>query len=469
MHGLLALAIGTTVVMAPYASAETLDSALSRAYENNPAIRAAVAAVRASAEAFPQARAGYLPSIAIQGQTQGYREGVRTASKTQHSTQPKQVNYTGISETNTELLLNLTQTLYDGGKTGAKMDIARSQAAAALAQLDGAVAQVFQGLTEAYLDLQSLSSLIALNDDIIKQYSQLEAQADSLFRKRLGTLTDVAQAQTAKASAAAQRTTLEASLEAARSRYAALSGRPPDAPSAWPVLPALPTDFDAAKTLAQDLNPTLRIARCNVDSARSGITVAKSAALPNAQLGLVLSTDRNPTWNATQGQRYYQSTDTNTAEAWLTVSMPLFSGGAIRSQVRQAYANMNANAFTLDDTYNQLVGTLESEWAALQLARERKGLVAIEVTAAQQTVDGFIRQFNNGLSTMKDVIDTRQKLDLAKQQQITVRGTILATQAKLLGVIGRLTPQDFSLHIKPHEAEAYVQAVRHGILGPALP
>ena len=464
--GLAAVILATGFPALPGAQAETLNSALSRTYENNPAIRAAVASVKVSAEALPQARAGYLPSVQIQAQGQGYGSH-QAITYHQAGTRLEQVyDTTGSLGL---LSVNVAQTLYNGGKTGATMDIAESQAAAALAQLDGTVAQVFQSLVVQYINILRMSALIALNDDMDKQLKVLEAQAQSLFSKRLGTLTDVAQAQAATANNGAQRTNFSSSLAQARANYAALSGRAPDAPGSWPTLPALPATLDEAKRLAQVLNPSLRAARFGVAGARAGITVANSGFLPMAQLNGQYYAETNPTYNSNNGQPYNAITNTSGAMVWATLTIPIFSGGAVRSQVRQAQAQFNSNTYTMYDTFNQIVSVLESGWAQLQLAQERERLMAIDVKAAQQTLDGFTRQFHNGLSSMKDVLDSRQNLDTALQQQIGVRADILTIQANLLWTIGRFTPHDFGLVVKSYDAEAYVEAVRNSILGFNLP
>ncbi len=445
---------------------ETLNAALTRAYENNPAIQAAVASVKVSAEGFPQARAGYLPSIQIQGQQQAYKEDSATTYQ-QASGQSSQIVKTTGSES--LLMVNVSQTLYDGGKTSASMDIARSQASAALAQLDSTVAQIFQSLSSEYVNIQRANALIALNEDILKQFRLLEAQAQSLFSKRLGTLTDVAQAQTWIANAAAQRTSLKAALQASRSKYAALSGRTPDGSGAWPTLPALPATLDDAKRLAEQLNPSLRQARFGVEGARAEITAAKSGFLPNAQLGVQWYKEFNPTENTFNNQDISESSSTDELVVWLTVNVPLFSGGAVRSQVRQAHENFNSTTFTVADIQNQIFSSLEAGWAQWQSANEREQLVGLEVEAARQTLEGFTRQFRNGLSTMKDVIDSRQNLDSALEQQISARADILTAHLNLLTNIGQLTPHDFGLTVKSNGAEVYVQAVRDSLFGPDLP
>src|SRR5271169_1154193 len=58
-----ALAVACLIVAAPQARAETLESALVKAYGNNPQLNAQRASVRATDEGVSKAQAGYRPKL----------------------------------------------------------------------------------------------------------------------------------------------------------------------------------------------------------------------------------------------------------------------------------------------------------------------------------------------------------------------------------------------------------------------
>jgi len=114
------------------------------------------------------------------------------------------------------------------------------------------------------------------------------------------------------------------------------------------------------------------------------------------------------------------------------------------------------------------MSTVETDWSALEMARKRSQLVAEEVKAAQQTLEGFYRQFQNGLSTMKDVLDARQGLDAALEQQIQARYDLFMGQASLLQVMGRYTPLGLGIPVESLGAENYIEAVRYRVFGTSV-
>lgn len=441
--------------------AEPLTSALARTYQQNPSIQAALAGVKATAELLPQARAGYLPNLSLQGV--GTQTTTRQTTRTHVGTETAN-GRTDYTLTSPSLELILTLNVYNGGATSASLAAAEASVAAALARLDGTVDQVLLSVTTSYADVLRLNALIQLNDDVAQQLRQLEQESRSLFAKRLGTLTDVAQATASVANIGAQRTSLEASLAAARGNYTALSGQAPDSATDWPSLPPLPGTLEEIKAIAEAGNPALRAARFSADSARAGIAVAKGALRPTVDLYATYLR----TWDS------YRYTSPSTADLFqpeediaigVQLNVPIFSGGKHHSQVRQAHATFNQSQSLMTDTYRQLMSTVEADWAAFEMARARTELVAQEVEAMQQTLDGFYRQFQSGLSTMKDVLDARQNLDSALEQQLQARYDLFMGQVNLLQVMGRYDPRGLGLAVEPLGAESYVEAVRHRLFG----
>lgn len=455
-------------------SAETLQTALSRTYRVNPQIQAALDGVKVAAELIPQARAGYLPSLILQGvgERVGYREEERYRYQ---GTTADIVMDTEETELSATLELVLQVSLYAGGANRANLSAAEAQVAAQIATLDATVSQVLLSTTSAYAAVLLQQALIRLNRDVEEQLKQLQTEAESLFAKRLVTLTDVAQSSASVARAGAQLTSLQAALARAKSNYTALSGGAPDQLKEWPELPSLPKTLEEAKQAAEDTNPALLAARFDVDSARSGVELAKSSLRPSVGLfatyqsafeqvrakgttnGIALNED-----NYRLALPYYELT------VGVQVNVPLFSGGKNASEVRQASAELNQTSNLMWNTYNQILSQVESQWFALQMAKKRVKLITEEVKSARETLDGFYRQFQNGLSTMKDVLDARQSLDIALEQQLQARHDVFISHATLLQAMGRYTPIGLGLPVESLGAKAYVEKVRYRLFGTNL-
>src|SRR5262249_24432163 len=133
-----ALAVCAAAALYPArAPAETIESALVKAYQNNPQLNAQRASVRAIDEQVPQALSGYRPRVAVTG-TVGEQFTDSTTKSVGAITLPtgqtKQiVNYTGTSATTTPWSYGATaqQTLFNGFQTANRTRAAESQVSSA--------------------------------------------------------------------------------------------------------------------------------------------------------------------------------------------------------------------------------------------------------------------------------------------------------------------------------------------------
>src|SRR5262249_32342663 len=138
---LVVCAAGAALYSAP-ASAETIESALVKAYQNNPQLNAQRASVRSIDEQVPQALSGYRPRVAITGTVGEQFTDATTKSVgaippppgSPPGTPAKQtVTYTGTSATTTPWSYGATaqQTLFNGFQTANRTRSAESQVSSA--------------------------------------------------------------------------------------------------------------------------------------------------------------------------------------------------------------------------------------------------------------------------------------------------------------------------------------------------
>src|SRR3546814_11577308 len=117
--------VGVAAIVAPAASAQEFTDVLSAAYNNNPTLLAARAALRATDEGVPQALSGWRPTVSVNGsvgeQTTDY--SLNTTSTPDGSTTPR------------SLSLTVSQPLYRGGRTHAATASARLPLLAARQEL----------------------------------------------------------------------------------------------------------------------------------------------------------------------------------------------------------------------------------------------------------------------------------------------------------------------------------------------
>lgn len=131
--GVLALAAFACAAL-PVASAiaDTLESALVQAYQNNPTLNAQRASVRATDEGVPQALSGYRPRVTVTAS--GGEQSLSTTSKLTTTTPSTYVTQSGYNSP-FSAGATISQTIFNGFQTANRTRQAESQVLAARSTL----------------------------------------------------------------------------------------------------------------------------------------------------------------------------------------------------------------------------------------------------------------------------------------------------------------------------------------------
>ena len=205
--------IGSALLLAGSASAETLREAMVRAYQSNPMITGQRAAQRATDENVPIARSSGLPSLQSTGQI---IDNIVVANN--NFLNPERVG-TGS--------LQLSVPLYQGGAVKNAVRAAETRVDAGRAQLRGVEANLFTNVVAAYMNVIRDEAIVNLNTRNVNVLeTNLRASRD---RFQVGDLTrtDVAQSEARLAQARAQLQSAQANLISSRENYVNIVGVAP--------------------------------------------------------------------------------------------------------------------------------------------------------------------------------------------------------------------------------------------------
>jgi outer membrane protein TolC len=193
------------------ANADTLETALAKAYEYNPSLKAARAEAKAIDENVAIAKSGYRPTLKVEG---GYSD-----SKINTNAPSKPVD--GYTRT---IAATISQPIFNGFKTINSVSSAKSYRKASKAALMATEQQVLLSAAVAYLDVLRDEAIVKLqknNENLLKK--ELE-ETKERFNVGETTTTDVSQAEASYASAQSQRISAEGNLEASRAIYKKVIG-----------------------------------------------------------------------------------------------------------------------------------------------------------------------------------------------------------------------------------------------------
>ena len=462
--GMIALAgvLATSVAGAP--QAQTLTQALTDAYSTNPQLLAQRALLRATDEQVPQALANWRPTVNFTGQVGGNRTAF-TLESTGHprlNSQGQNIGSTGLTTYSTfysnSLNLQVTQPVYSGGRTVAQTSQAINTVQSTRAQTLAVETSVFQAVAQAYLDVVRDQALVEVNrNNVGVLRKQLEATQDR-FRVGEVTRTDVAQAEASLAQAVGQLVTTQGNLENSRAEYVRTVGHSPGTLLLPRERPALPATLEEAVSLAQSNNFNVISANFAELAARDNIDFVRGQLQP--QISIVGTLSRALAPSITLNGARQQS---GVIAAQMT--MPLYEGGAIYSQTRQAQQTVGQRRSQVDDARRAAVQLTTQNWSTLQAARASISSFASAVRAAQIALEGTQQEALVGTRTVLDVLVQNQTLLQTQSQLVTAEHDAALAEFNVAAATGRLIAPELKLPVKLYDMERHYKAVRDKWIG----
>jgi outer membrane protein len=463
--GLAALLVAGAPIAGVPAAAQTLTEAFAYAYNNNPQLLAQRAALRATDESVPQALANWRPVVNFTGSA-GFTRGALTTPQTNviadiPCTGPPGATCSPAnfaSFVSRQLALQVNQPIYRGGRTEAQTRQAINTVQAARAQTLGVETQVLQTVAQSYLDVvrdQTLVEVSRNNEAVLRK--QLEATRDR-FRVGEVTRTDVAQSESALAQATAQRINAEGQLEVSRSNFTRAVGHQPGRLMMPRERPVLPATRDEAVSLAANDNPNIIAASFNELAARDNVDLVRGQLLP--QISIVGDLNRNFAPSFTQ-----RNARQDTASVTARLTMPLYEGGAIYSQTRQAQQTVGQRRSQVDDARRQAVQTATQNWETLQAARAAMVSFGAAVRAAQIALDGTQQEALVGSRTVLDVLIAQQQLFTTQSQLVVAQHDAALQEFNLAAATGRLIAPELKLPVALYDMGRHYKQVKDKWLG----
>src|SRR3954454_1650646 len=324
-----AVLVLATIGLGP-ASADTIDAALVRAYQDNPQLNAQRAQVRFTDENVPQALSGYRPRVAVTASAGTQYIDTQTTTGGNANNLVK-TDFHGVNAPRS-IGGTVTQTLFNGYQTANRTRAAESQVSGAREALRVLEQTVLLAGATIYMDYLRDSAIVEVQKSNVRVLEQTLKQTQDRFNVGEVTRTDVAQSEAQLAAGRTQPLTAESNLTTTRSNSRRIIGNEPVA-----LAPGSPVDRYLPGTIASAVNLSL-VEKPNVTASMYGIDVNYLQVKINE--GALLPT---VTLQAGITQAYQQSLTvfrTTTASAVATASVPIYQGGAEYALIRQSKENL---------------------------------------------------------------------------------------------------------------------------------
>jgi len=126
----------------------------------------------------------------------------------------------------------------------------------------------------------------------------------------------------------------------------------------------------------------------------------------------------------------------------LTLTVPLFAGGATQSRVRQAIAGREISQDQLEQTKRAIDRSTRAVWQALVAGISEVEARRLAVVSAQSAYDASQVGLEVGTRTVIDVLINQQNLLSARQAYAQARYNYLRNRLNLADVVGTLSAAD---------------------------
>ena len=407
--------------------AETLNSALKRAYENNPELNAERESLNISKQELKVSKSLYLPTVTLEG------------SKSDEDTE-KLTNRDGTNASITDVdpevrSITVTQTLIDFGR-GAELAKSKIGIELAKAKLLKKEQEILYKAADAYSGLITAKEKFIINTSNVNLLErQVETDRIRLERGNIS-LSDVAQSESSLAGARANLIQAENNLLTSRLNYENIIGPLNDIESLDKSSINdldLPNALSSAIDISKEKNPDLIIAKLEYEQSKKDTISARSDLAPTAKL----SFDRSKTedLSSTVDER-----EKDILKA--TVTWPFFSGG-------KNYANLNKNKSTelqksllLENSIKKNQTDVASAWSSYQSNQSLLNSVRAQVDAAEIANEGIVAEYNSGSDrTTLEVIQSNSLLLNAQISLADSEKNYILSQFSLLKSIGLLNSE----------------------------
>jgi outer membrane protein len=455
----LALSVlATAFVAASSVTAETIESALARAYDENPQLNAQRASVRATDEYVPQALSGYRPRVGATATLGEQRADLTDVTNT--SSGPV---FTPLGTTATPYTygVTVTQNVFNGFQTANRTRTAESQVMAAREGLRVLEQTILLNGATAYMDVLRDSAIVQIQQGNVATLRQVLGQTEKRFSVGDVTATDVSQAKAQLASAESTLLAAIATLTTAKANYRVIIGVEPQALApAAPVDRFSPPTLVGAFTLGDQNNPNITAAMYGVDVAYLQVKINEGALYPtmNVQAGF------QQQWQPLPGEQ-----SLFTASVIGQLSIPLYQGGAEYALIRQSKESMAQQRLNLDLIRRQVRGSISQAWAQLIAAKGELEKAKVAVAEAEATLTGMRKEATVGERTTFDVLYAQQVLVQARTSLVQAQHDRVVASYGLLAAVGRLSPQVLRLPATIYDPTVHYRQVRDAWSGLRAP
>ena len=399
----------------------TIDDCISYAMQNNITLQKSRLRLQTASEEVRASKGALLPTVnANTSQNLGYRpwqdNGMTTVTNGQVNTKVNKTYYNGSYG------LNAQWTVWNGNKNHNNLRLSRLSEQQAELSVEEQANTIQERISQLFVQCLYLHEAIGVSQASLETSQKNENRGKEMVEVGKMSKADLAQLTAQRASdeygvveAQSQLATcklqLKQLLELTGDQEFDIAIPPNTDEDALVAIPALQTVYEQALAT----RPEIDNKRLAIKSSDLSLAVAKAGWLPTLSVSGGFTSSTNSLANNGWGDQ--MKTNTNMS-AGLTLSIPIFDGWQTRSSVNRAKISQQQAQLDLLDEQKTLYQTIEDYWLNATTNQQKFRAATTTVESEQQSYDLLNEKFSLGLTNIIELLQGKDKLLAAQQNQL---------------------------------------------------
>lgn len=423
----------------------TLQECIDYAMQHNITLQRAKLQQLSAKEDVSQSKAALLPSLnASTSHNLGYRpwqdSGITTVTNGTVNTKVDKASYNGSYG------LNASWTVWNGNRNRNQVKLNRLTEEQAELEIQETANSIQEKIAQLYVQILYLKEAVKVNEASLETSRKNEERGREMVEVGKMSKADLAQLSAQRSNDEYNIVSAQAQVENYKLQLKqlleilgdeAFDVATPDAAMttnemALTDVPALMSVYEQALAT----RPEIQSAEMAVKSSDVSIDIAKAGRMPTVSLQASASASTNSLANNDWSDQMKSNFNTG---AGVSVSVPIFDQRQTKTNVNKARIQRESNLLALQDQQKQLYQTIENYWLDATTNQQKFRAAMATVESEQQSYDLLQEKFNVGLTNIVELMAGKDKLLVAKQNQLQSKYmTILNLQ--MLKFYSRPTP-----------------------------
>jgi len=326
----------------------------------------------------------------------------------------------------------LRYTVFDGLGRGARIEAARAESAAVANDADGLAQALVARVSVAYLGVVGNAQVLASQDRRLAALEAERSRAQQLLEVGRAADADVLRVEAALAAAHAERVSLAAALDVGERDLSRLTGIALERTRAAQL----------ASVVLRDSPPLSResLLEQALGANASVLTQARRVAAAAAR-GAAARSGRWPKIDLAANYLGWASAQDSPTTEWnvgVAVSVPLFTGGAVQSQVEASQAELSAAQERLRLTQSDVAQELDRALSAVAEAEARVASLGTAVARSEEVARIEQLRLDAGSGVQRDYLDAEAVLFANRAALVQAENAEILARVSVARITGAL-------------------------------